>query len=149
MAHTLHNQPAAVALRRRARGPLWIAVAAALAAASVLLALLLASGSERSSAPDEPGRATRTLNVAAGVRYDGGPDEGSRGVVPAGTEEAAEGIRYDGGPDEGTRGVVRAKTVVTAPHARYDGGPEEGMADVTLPAAKDEALLHGRGHHTD
>ena len=37
-----------------------------------------------------------------GTRFDGGPDEGTRGlstgVVPA------PGTRFDGGPDEGTRG---------------------------------------------
>src|SRR5918999_1293941 len=30
--------------------------------------------------------------------------------------------RYDGGPEEGTRGVVAARQ----PGTRYDGGPEEG-----------------------
>jgi hypothetical protein len=32
------------------------------------------------------------------------------------------GQRYDGGPDEGTRGIVTPP----APNSRYDGGPEEG-----------------------
>src|SRR3954454_8039743 len=32
-------------------------------------------------------------------RYDGGPDEGTRGIV-------AKATRYDGGPDEGTRGIA-------------------------------------------
>jgi hypothetical protein len=52
------------------------------------------------------------------VRYDGGPEEGTRAIVttiPAGT-------RYDGGPDEGTRGIVTAPAAGT----RYDGGPDEG-----------------------
>lgn len=35
------------------------------------------------------------------ARYDGGPEEGTRGVV-AGQQPAT--IRYDGGPEEGTRG---------------------------------------------
>jgi hypothetical protein len=39
-----------------------------------------------------------------GARYDGGPDEGTRGphAVPF-----DPGTRYDGGPEEGTRGVGR------------------------------------------
>jgi hypothetical protein len=39
-----------------------------------------------------------------GTRYDGGPDEGTRGpqAVPFDA-----GTRYDGGPEEGTRGVGR------------------------------------------
>ena len=32
------------------------------------------------------------------------------------------GRRYDGGPDEGTRGIV----AVLTPNTRADGGPEEG-----------------------
>jgi hypothetical protein len=33
------------------------------------------------------------------------------------------GSRYDGGPEEGTRGPLTAQT---SPGTRYDGGPEEG-----------------------
>jgi hypothetical protein len=36
--------------------------------------------------------------------------------------QPSNGRRYDGGPDEGTRGIVAAP----APSTRYDGGPEEG-----------------------
>jgi hypothetical protein len=39
--------------------------------------------------------------------------------------------RADGGPEEGTRGVVRQPTVEASPGARMDGGPEEGSPDVT------------------
>ena len=42
------------------------------------------------------------------TRYDGGPEEGSRGMpstsAPSG---AATGIRFDGGPEEGSRGPTR------------------------------------------
>ena len=38
----------------------------------------------------------------AGRRYDGGPEEGTRGVVTQ-----APTTRYDGGPDEGSRGPGR------------------------------------------
>jgi hypothetical protein len=46
--------------------------------------------------------AAQASQLPAGTRFDGGPDEGTRGLsaqsqVPAGT-------RFDGGPDEGTRG---------------------------------------------
>jgi hypothetical protein len=58
-------------------------------------------------------------SVAPGVRYDGGPEEGTRGVVSA----PQPGVRYDGGPEEGTRGGSLSST---AAGTRYDGGPEEG-----------------------
>ena len=37
------------------------------------------------------------------TRYDGGPEEGSRGVVPA----QPPSTRSDGGPEEGSRGFGR------------------------------------------
>jgi hypothetical protein len=45
----------------------------------------------------------------------------------------APGTRYDGGPEEGTRGALTrpGSNVAGNPGARYDGGPEEGSADVT------------------
>ena len=40
----------------------------------------------------------------------------------AGSSAPAGITRYDGGPEEGTRGITPA----TPPSSRYDGGPEEG-----------------------
>ena len=55
-----------------------------------------ASTIQTQSVPAAP--STDTV-APAGMRYDGGPDEGSRGPY---TET---GTRYDGGPDEGSRGL--------------------------------------------
>ena len=90
------------------------------------------------------------------TRYDGGPEEGSRAIVPArqpstrydgGPEEGTAALtqraapatvepdsiksptsaRYDGGPEEGTRGTLASNASTNAaPSTRYDGGPEEG-----------------------
>jgi hypothetical protein len=130
MAHVARKQPVWIGVGRRAGRPLWVAVAAALAIAGLLLVLLVAGGGEKTTAPDGPGAPAATLNGADGIRYDGGPDEGTRGIVPAGIAQTVSGIRYDGGPDEGTRGVVPAKSLETAPRVRYDGGPEEGTRRV-------------------
>jgi hypothetical protein len=63
-----------------------------------------------------------------GIRYDGGPEEGTRGLAPRDSTPSA-GIRYDGGPDEGSRGVRPSSAATTAPAGiRYDGGPEEGTS---------------------
>jgi hypothetical protein len=62
----------------------------------------------------------RTAPVAPGTRYDGGPEEGTRGAVQS---PPAPGARYDGGPEEGTRGALQSPV---APGTRYDGGPDEG-----------------------
>jgi hypothetical protein len=42
-----------------------------------------------------------TAPMAPGIRYDGGPEEGTRGVLET---PASPDTRYDGGPEEGTRG---------------------------------------------
>ena len=63
----------------------------------------------------------------AETRYDGGPEEGTRGVIAA----RQPVVRYDGGPEEGSRAIVPAQQ----PTTRYDGGPEEGSAALTQRAA--------------
>jgi hypothetical protein len=59
------------------------------------------------------------------TRYDGGPEEGSRGAVGSGTPSTAvPSNRYDGGPEEGTRGPLPSRAPSSAvPLYRYDGGP--------------------------
>lgn len=46
--------------------------------------------------------------AASSTRYDGGPEEGTRGTLSrAAPSHALPGTRYDGGPDEGSRGPRR------------------------------------------
>ena len=40
------------------------------------------------------------------TRYDGGPEEGTRGAIAS---PPAAASRYDGGPEEGTRGQVQVQ----------------------------------------
>jgi hypothetical protein len=80
--------------------------------------------------PRELAAAFGTASVAPGTRYDGGPDEGTRGPQTAPASPASPGARYDGGPEEGTRGP---QTAPASPSARYDGGPEEGTRGI-VPA---------------
>jgi hypothetical protein len=62
------------------------------------------------------------------IRYDGGPEEGTRGALSSSaTATSVAGVRYDGGPEEGSRGGLLYSTPSNAvPGTRYDGGPEEG-----------------------
>jgi hypothetical protein len=105
---------------------------------------------------DVPGVHAHPLQQDSGVRYDGGPEEGTAAIavpraeiptvappassIAAGSAQAYEelrqadtGTRYDGGPEEGTRGATTS-AVSTAPVARYDGGPEEGTRGATTSA---------------
>jgi hypothetical protein len=89
-----------------------------------------------------------TAPVAPGTRYDGGPEEGSRGAI---AEPVAPGTRYDGGPEEGTRGGIASQV---APGTRYDGGPDEGSrSPLTSRVAPENGApgesLSGPGFRTD
>jgi hypothetical protein len=69
--------------------------------------------------------------VAPGTRYDGGPEEGTRGIqaspsagqVYVNPSTGLPGTRYDGGPEEGSRAPLTSQV---SPGTRFDGGPEEG-----------------------
>jgi hypothetical protein len=89
-----------------------------------------------------------TAPVAPGTRYDGGPEEGTRGAIAS---PPAPGTRYDGGPEEGTRGGI---TSPVAPGTRYDGGPDEGSrSPLTSRVAPDNSAPQesrsGPGFRTD
>ena len=112
-------------------------------------------GSDRSYSGPAPTRKLdgstdlgRTAPVAPGTRYDGGPEEGTRGAT---TSPVAPGTRYDGGPEEGTRGGI---TAPVAPGTRYDGGPDEGTrSPLTSRVAPDNGgtaeSRSGPGFRTD
>jgi hypothetical protein len=60
---------------------------------------------------------------AGTTRYDGGPEEGTRGVIQV-QRPGAAAVRYDGGPEEGTRNPLSSSAEALG--TRYDGGPDEG-----------------------
>jgi hypothetical protein len=95
-----HNTPATLPLRLRPSRLIWIAVAAVVIVGIAISIMLFVADDNGSSSPAAATPAT-SLNRPAGVRYDGGPEEGTRG--PA-TSTSNSTTRYDGGPEEGTRG---------------------------------------------
>jgi hypothetical protein len=85
--------------------------------------VILATDDDQRSISASPA-ATVSAPGPDGIRYDGGPEEGTTGIVPAGP---AEGLRYDGGPEEGSSGALSSSAPASeVPGIRYDGGPEEG-----------------------
>lgn len=131
MSHVAHTEPKAL----RVRLPLWIKLAAVslIAGAAVALFFVVSANDEATRTPT-----TAAPRAAAGVRYDGGREEASRGLVRHGS---AVGVRYGGGPEEGGHGI-RHSTAASAPQVyvnpstgyastRYDSGHEKGTADVT------------------
>jgi hypothetical protein len=103
MSRQISPQHPAVVLRShylQLRALLAVAMIAlvALAVAVVILSTDDGSAIGAESAP------TRSAPAPAspGQRYDGGPEEGTRGALATPGSSAS---RYDGGPEEGTRGL--------------------------------------------
>jgi hypothetical protein len=129
MGKAIPSQHPAVVLRshfKQVRALLAVAMIAVvgLTAAVVILATDEDGGTSTGSATQ-----VTAPGPSSGMRYDGGPEEGTRGVVPA----PLPGVRYDGGPEEGTAALTQRSAPTIDPNstrspsgARYDGGPEEG-----------------------
>jgi hypothetical protein len=62
-------------------------------------------------------------SLPQGSRFDGGPDEGTRGIQP---QTVAPGTRFDGGPDEGTRGPQPS---YESPLRSYQPAPADSFKD--------------------
>jgi hypothetical protein len=117
MSRLTHAQPPILGFRLGRRH--WLLAATVIACAAVSLFLVI-SHDDKAAVMPKPAVA----DTPAGMRYDGGPDEGTRGLLKSGP---APGVRYDGGPEEGTRGVPSSSAPsTTAAGIRFDGGPEEG-----------------------
>lgn len=84
------------ATRVRRRAASWLALALVGGTIAAGAVLVIDGDSDRSSSP-----ASGAAPVGDVLRYDGGPEEGSRGPT---SSHAAGTVRYDGGPEEGSRG---------------------------------------------
>jgi len=85
-----------------------IAMAALIASAAAVVILAnddSADTASRATQAVQPQTQTQTQSPV-GTRYDGGPDEGTRGAIAS---PPAAGTRYDGGPDEGSRGPAHVQ----------------------------------------
>ncbi|HWM08824.1 MAG TPA: hypothetical protein VNO82_05760 [Solirubrobacteraceae bacterium] len=123
MGKTIPAQHPAVVLRSHYRQLRALLATAMIAVVGLTAAVvILATNDDRDTSASSATQVS-ALGPTGSTRYDGGPDEGSRGVVPAQPPSS----RYDGGPEEGSRGPLPANASPNAvPATRYDGGPEEG-----------------------
>jgi hypothetical protein len=128
MAQLAHTQSQIIPASTRTRRVIGGAILALLVAGAVVLALTLPGNDSSSVTPaDQPSA------VAPSARFDGGPNEGTRGALSRQRVDSPV-VRFDGGPQEGTRGAVARSTPVQAPTfdrgpragTRFDGGPQEG-----------------------
>jgi hypothetical protein len=89
------------------------------------------------------------LTVAVVILANDDQEVSSTSTATPAESAPAGSTRYDGGPEEGTRGVAPARVPnagAASPSARYDGGPNEGTADVTpaeLPRVTQQQAFPG------
>jgi hypothetical protein len=104
------------------RALLIIAMAALLASAAAVLILANDEDQVNSAAVSKSAPAAQQ-QLPAGTRFDGGPDEGTRGL--AAQPQSPVTTRFDGGPDEGTRGP---QSYYESPNQRssYQPAPADG-----------------------
>lgn len=128
MGQAIPRQHPAVVLRshyNHVRALLAVAMIALVGLTAAVV--ILATGHDRDTSA-RPAAQANAPSPPGSTRYDGGPEEGTRGALSSNAASSAvPGVRYDGGPEEGTRGAVSSVARSSAvPDVRYDGGPEEG-----------------------
>ena len=93
----------AVVLRSHYRQVRTLLAIALIAVAGLTTALVILATDDQRDITVRSATPVSAPGPAADTRYDGGPEEGSRGASPV----QAPSIRYDGGPEEGSRGFGR------------------------------------------
>jgi hypothetical protein len=100
MGKAIPTQHPAVVLRSHFNALRALLAAALIAVVGLSAAVvILATDADRDTSAVPATQATAP-GPTGSTRYDGGPEEGTRGAVAA----RQPGVRYDGGPEEGSRG---------------------------------------------
>jgi len=102
MGKAIPSQHPAVVLRShymRVRNLLAVAMVAIVGLSAAVVAIATDDDPVQSNA----GSAGVSAPAPSGTRYDGGPEEGTRGLISG----QSPTTRSDGGPEEGTRGPTR------------------------------------------
>ena len=128
MGQVIPRQHPAVVLKshyKAVRALLAVALIAIVALAATVV--ILASDDDNATTSAQSQAQAQQQQLPAGTRFDGGPDEGTRGIQ---AEAPAPGTRFDGGPDEGTRGP-QSQSYWEQSNARtsYEPAPADGFKE--------------------
>jgi hypothetical protein len=128
MGQPIPAQHPSVVLRSQfnlVRTLLILAMAALIASATAVVILANDEDQVNSAAVSKSAPAAQQ-QLPAGTRFDGGPEEGTRGLAAQPTSPVT--TRFDGGPEEGTRG---ARSYYESPNQRssYQPAPADSFKD--------------------
>jgi hypothetical protein len=122
MGQVIPRQHPAVVLRshyKALRALLCVALLAVVALSATVV--IVANDDDEATISAQPNAQQQTL--PPGTRFDGGPDEGTRGPQ---AQPLPQGTRFDGGPDEGSRGP-RSYWETSSPRSSYQPVPDDGF----------------------
>ena len=126
MGQVIPRQHPAVVLRSQYKAVLAMLCVAVVAIVALAATLVIVAGDDNDTAISAQPSAQQEQVLPPGTRFDGGPDEGTRGIQAAPPAELAPGTRFDGGPDEGTRGP-QSYWESSNPRSSYQPTPNEGF----------------------
>jgi hypothetical protein len=118
-------QHPAVVLRSHYTHLRWMLVVALIAVVGLTAGLVLVATDDDSGFGGAAATRISAPALPGGLRYDGGPEEGSRGAVSPVAPPA--GVRPDGGPEEGTASLTitaRGATAVGSQSLRGGGSAQ-------------------------
>lgn len=105
MGNAIPTQHPAVVLRSHYRQVRALLALAMIAVLGLTVALVVIATDDDRDIATNPAVQVSAPGPNGSTRYDGGPEEGTRGTASlAAPSNVAAGTRYDGGPEEGSRG---------------------------------------------
>ena len=130
MGQVIPRQHPAVVLRSQYKKVLALLCAAVVAIVALAAAVVIVANDDNDVSISAQPNTQQQQTLPPGTRFDGGPDEGTRGIQVAPAEPLAPGTRFDGGPDEGTRGPQAQSYWQQAnPRTSYQPAPDEGFKE--------------------
>ncbi|MET0615453.1 MAG: hypothetical protein ABW142_08400 [Thermoleophilaceae bacterium] len=126
MGQVIPRQHPAVVLKSHYKSVRALLAAALVAIVALAAAVVILANDDNNTTVSAQPNAHQQQILPPGTRFDGGPDEGTRGVSTG--AGLPPGTRFDGGPDEGTRGPQAHSYWQQAnPRTSYQPTPNEGF----------------------
>jgi hypothetical protein len=122
MGQVIPRQHPAVVLKSHYKAIRALLAVALVAIAALAATVVIVANDDDAKVAATPKASEQAL--PAGTRFDGGPDEGTRGISTG--HALPPGTRFDGGPDEGTRGA-QSQSYWQQAGARTSYQPPAGM----------------------
>jgi hypothetical protein len=127
MGQVIPRQHPAVVLRSHFKAVLALLCVAVVAIVALAATVVIVANDDDEQTISAQPNATQQQILPPGTRFDGGPDEGTRGIQAA---PVAPGTRFDGGPDEGTRGPQAYSYWESSnPRSSYQPASDDGFKE--------------------